>query len=191
MRFLPPRPPLFLLLLVFGCKEAPKKPPEDPAATSREAFLGAYAVFMHPRCVNCHPAGDAPLVGEDSRVHPQNVKRGPDGLGLYALKCASCHQARNLPGENMPPGSRNWHLPPPETPMVFEGRTPKELALQLKDGAATGGKSLEEIVKHVEEDSLVKGGWDPGDGRAKPPISHEEFVALVREWVLKGAAVPE
>lgn len=191
MRLLPPMPPLLLLLLAVGCKEAPRKPPEDPADASRAAFLAAYTVFMHPRCVNCHPAGDAPLVGEDSQPHPQNVKRGPDGLGLYALKCASCHQARNLPGENMPPGSRNWHLPPPETPMVFEGRSPRELALHLKDKAASGGKTVEEVLKHLEEDSLVKGGWDPGDGRSKPPMSHEEFVALMRAWVENGAVVPE
>jgi mono/diheme cytochrome c family protein len=185
----PPNPLCLLLLLVAGCKEpAPK---DTPADRSREAFLAAYPVFMHPRCVNCHPAGDAPLVGEDSQPHPQNVKRGPDGLGLFAMKCASCHQARNLPGENMPPGSRNWHLPPPETPMVFEGLSPRQLAMQLADKTKNGGKSLDEIVKHVEEDSLVKGGWDPGDGRSKPPIPHEEFVARVREWVATGAAAPD
>jgi mono/diheme cytochrome c family protein len=191
MRSLPPRPPLLLLLLVVACKEAPREPAADPAAESRAAFLAAYPVFLHPRCVNCHPAGDAPLVGEESLPHPQNVTRGPDGLGLFAMKCASCHQARNLSGENMPPGSRNWHLPPPETPMVFQGKTPRELALHLRDEAATGGKTVEEIVKHIEEDSLVKGGWDPGDGRSKPPIPHGEFAALVREWAEKGAAVPE
>jgi len=190
MRFLSPKPLLFLPLLVLGCKETPRKP-ADPAVASQEAFLHAYAVFMHPRCMNCHPAGDRPLVGEDSHVHPQNVQRGPDGMGLYALKCASCHQARNLPGENMPPGSRNWHLPPPETPMVFEGKSPRALALQFRDKQETGGKSVEEILVHVETDSLVKGGWDPGEGRSKPPMSHAEFVACVREWVANGAVPPD
>lgn len=187
----PPNPLLFLLLLGAACKETAPKPEEDPAVLSREAFLAAYPVFMHPRCVNCHPAGDAPLIGEDSRIHPQNVKRGPDGLGLYALKCASCHQAKNLPGENMPPGSRNWHLPPPETPMVFEGRTPGQLARQLMDKASNGGKTPAEVLEHAEKDSLVTGAWDPGDGRAKPPISHAEFVAAMRAWVEYGAVPPE
>src|SRR4051794_8897291 len=45
---------------------------------SRDAFLAAYPVFMHPRCLNCHPVGDVPLVGEDSHPHLQNVRRGPD-----------------------------------------------------------------------------------------------------------------
>jgi hypothetical protein len=76
-------------------------------------------------------------------------------------------------------------------PMVFEGLSPRQLAMQLADKTKNGGKSLDEIVKHVEEDSLVKGGWDPGDGRSKPPISHEEFVAHVKEWVATGAAAPE
>src|SRR3989442_928541 len=84
---------------------------QDEAA-SRQAFLAAYKVLMHPRCMNCHPAGDVPLQSDDSRLHAQNVKRGPDGKGLYALKCANCHQDANLPGDNMPPGNPSWHLPP-------------------------------------------------------------------------------
>ena len=108
--------------------------PQSPAngkiddAGSRAAFLEAYKVLMHPRCMNCHPAGDVPLQGDDSHLHAQNVKRGPDGKGKYALKCANCHQETNLPGENMPPGNPNWHLPPPEMPLVFQGKTPGELA---------------------------------------------------------------
>src|SRR5262245_10196620 len=38
-------------------------------AEARAAFTEAFKVFSHPRCVNCHPAGDAPLQGEDSRPH--------------------------------------------------------------------------------------------------------------------------
>src|SRR5271166_191968 len=44
---------------------------EDHAG-AREAFLAAYKVFMHPRCMNCHPAGDAPFQGDDSHLHSQN-----------------------------------------------------------------------------------------------------------------------
>jgi mono/diheme cytochrome c family protein len=113
-------------------------------AGARAAFLAAYNVFMHPRCMNCHPAGDGPLQGDDSHPHSQNVKRGPDGKGKYALKCANCHQLTNLPGENMPPGNPNWRLPPPEMPLVFEGKTAGELARQLKDPKLNGGKTLEQ-----------------------------------------------
>jgi hypothetical protein len=160
-------------------------------AGARAAFREAYKVFMHPRCMNCHPAGDVPLQGDDSHLHTQNVKRGPDGKGKYALKCANCHQLANLAGENMPPGNPNWHLPPPEMRMVFQGKTPGELARQLKDPKQNGGKTLEQIFRHVAEDKLVLAGWDPGDGRTKPPLSHEEFVHRMREWIDKGAAAPE
>lgn len=160
-------------------------------AESRQAFLAAYKVLMHPRCMNCHPAGDIPLQGDDSHLHAQNVKRGPDGKGRYALKCANCHQESNLPGENMPPGNPNWHLPPPEMPLVFQGKSPAELARQLKDPKTNGNKTLEQLLHHVSEDKLVLGGWEPGDGRTKPPLSHAEFVKKMREWVEKGAVVPE
>lgn len=171
-----------------GSGSAHSTPDEE---ASRAAFIRAYAVLSHPRCVNCHPQGDAPLQGEDSRPHAQNVKRGPDGKGLYALKCANCHQSQNVPGLNMPPGNPNWHLPPENMKMVFEGLSPAELAAQLKDPARNGHKSLDEILKHVREDSLVLGGWNPGEGRSKPPLSHEEFVAAMREWIDRGAAIPK
>ena len=83
--------------------------------------------------MNGHPKGDAPLPGEDSHLHTQNVLRGSDGKGPFAMKCANCHQFKNLPGENMPPGHPEWHLPPVNMRMVFEGKTPGQLARQLKD----------------------------------------------------------
>jgi hypothetical protein len=46
------------------------------------------------------------------------------------------------------------------------------------------------VLRHVEEDGLVTGCWDPGDGRTKPPLSHAEFVRKVREWIEKGADAP-
>jgi len=164
--------------------------PTDEAA-SREAFLAAYKVFMHPRCMNCHPAGDVPLQGEDSHLHSQNVKRGPDGGGKYALKCSNCHQQTNLPGDNMPPGNPTWRLPLPEMPLIFEGKTPAELCRQLKDPKQNGGKTLEQLFHHIAEDKLVLWGWDPGDGRTKPPLTHAEFVQKMRAWIDNGAACPE
>jgi len=194
-----------ILVLTQGCRtnsaapgptssapaESKRMPEAKDDSAARAAFLAAYPVFMHPRCMNCHPSGDAPLQGDDSHPHAQNVKRGPDGKGLYALKCANCHQDANLPGENMPPGNPNWHLPPATMRMVFQGKTPGELARQLKDPSLNGGRSLEQIVQHVSEDKLVMAAWNPGDGRTLPPMSHDEFAMKVREWADKGAALPE
>jgi hypothetical protein len=175
---------------------APHRPPavastNPDSAASQAAFLSAYRVLMHPRCMNCHPSGDVPLQGENSQLHVPLVVRGPDGRGTYALKCANCHQAANVAGRNMPPGNPNWHLPHPDAPLIFQGRSPAELARQLQDPKQNGGKTLDQVLHHVMEDALVLGAWNPGEGRESPPVSHAEFVRHMREWIEKGAAIPE
>jgi hypothetical protein len=158
-----------------------------------KAFEAVRSVLQHPRCQNCHPFGDAPLQRDDGRVHGQNVRRGPEGKGAIGLSCSTCHMASNPPasyGPNQPPGAPHWMLPPPKTKMVFQGLTPAQLAKQLKDPAATGGRDLEALLDHVTHDPLVLWGWNPGVGREPPPIPHAEFVARFREWVAAGAPVP-
>jgi hypothetical protein len=163
---------------------------EDPAASAK-AFLAASQVLLHPRCVNCHPVGDSPLQGDESRVHAMNVKRGPDGMGKSAMRCSNCHQATNQPGAHMPPGGPGWHLPAEEMPMVFEKRTPRELCMQLKDPAKNGNMTLKEVLEHVQTAPLVLWGWNPGEGRTSVSMPHNEFVRHMAEWVEKGAACPE
>jgi hypothetical protein len=163
----------------------------DKIAASQAAFMEAYKVFMHPRCMNCHPAGDRPLQGDDSHVHTMNVQRGPKGEGKYALKCANCHQDANLTGVHMPPGNPKWALTTPGMPMVFEGHTPHQLALQMKDAKQNGHRNLQQIYDHIAHDDLVSWGWDPGDGRTKPPLNRDEFAKKMREWIDGGAAAPE
>jgi len=157
---------------------------------SKKAFLKVYAVLMSPRCMNCHPSGDIPLQGEDSHLHLQGVKRGPDGKGLYALKCANCHQPHNLPGLHMPPGNPKWALPPANMKMVFQGRSPHQLAAQLLDKKRNGRKSIKALIDHITSDTLVLAGWYPAQGLAKPPLSHREFVSAFNEWISKGAVSP-
>lgn len=162
----------------------------DPAA-SANAFVKASQVFLNPRCVNCHPAGDRPLVGDTMRTHPMHVVRGPEGIGKNGVWCSTCHQDRNLSGANLPPGAPGWQLPPADMPMVFENRTPGQLCRQMKDPAQNGGRSPEEVLDHVREAPLVLWGWHPGEGRTPVPMSHKEFVKYMTTWVEKGAACPE
>jgi hypothetical protein len=168
---------------------APRTPKPD-ASASREAFLQVYKVFNSPRCQNCHPTGDSPLQGDDSHVHMQNVKRGSDGHGVYGMRCDTCHQSANLPREHMPPGNPKWSLPSPDHRMVFVGRSPAQLCLQLKDPKQTGG-SIQQLLKHVSSDDLVGWAWDPGDGRTPPPLSRAETVAQMKIWIDGGAACPQ
>lgn len=160
------------------------------AEESKAAFMKAYEVFMHPRCLNCHPKGDAPFQGDDSHIHTQNVKRGPDGKGLYAMKCANCHNhTNNPPPPGLPPGHPLWHLPPEDLKMIFEDKSPRELAQGFKDNSFTGFKNwAEDLIHHVEVEPLVINSWTYG---TPPPYSHEEFVASVKEWIEKGAILPD
>lgn len=165
--------------------------PKPDAAASRQAFLQVYKVLTSPRCQNCHPAGDAPLQGDDSHPHLQNVVRGKDGHGVYGMRCATCHQSANLQGDHMPPGNPKWSLPSPEHKMVFVGRSPAELCSQLKDPKQNGNRNLQQIYDHVSADDLVGWGWNPGDGRSQPPLSRADTSAQLKIWIDGGAACPE
>jgi hypothetical protein len=157
---------------------------------SVKAFMSVYKVLMSSRCMNCHPSGDAPLQGDNNHIHTMNVKRGIDGKGLYAVRCSNCHQAENTSGLHMPPGNPKWSLPPANMRMVFQGRTPRQLALQLLDPKQNGNRTKTQLIDHVANDGLVGWGWHPGDGRTLPPMSRTAFVAQVKLWIAKGAYAP-
>ena len=160
------------------------------SAESVQAFLQVYKVLMSPRCMNCHPAGDQPLQGDDSRIHTMKAQRGKDGKGVYAAKCSNCHQPENVPGLHTPPGNPDWHLPPANMKMVFQGKTPAQLAKQLVNPKTNGNKTLQQLIEHAD-DGLVKAGWDPGEGRTIPPMSHEEFKKAWVTWIETGAYAPK
>jgi hypothetical protein len=157
------------------------------------AFELVRQVLQHPRCQNCHITIDAPLQYDDGRVHAMNVKRGPKGHGAIAMECATCHGAMNPPasyGANVPPGAPNWHLPPPETKMVFKDVSAAQLCATIKDPRQTGGKNLQKMLEHNRDDALVGWGWNPGVGRNPVPIPRENFVAAFKQWMDAGAPCP-
>lgn len=163
---------------------------KQDSIVSKEAFKKVYGVLMHPRCVNCHPAGDIPLQGDDSHLHTMLPRRGKDGRGMYAMKCANCHQSTNTKGKHTPPGNPVWHLPPADMKMVFQGKSANELAKQLVDRTKNGDKDLEALLEHAE-DTLVKSGFNPAEGLELPPLSHEEFKKAWTTWITNGAYAPD
>jgi len=159
----------------------------DPAQRSAALFTEAGKVLQHPRCVNCHPAGDRPLQGDQGRPHQPAVRRGPDGHGVAGLRCPACHQAANYDTVGIP-GHAQWHLAPAS--MAWQGRSLAEICGQVKDPARNGGHTLAEIVEHMARDSLVGWAWSPGVGRKSAPGTQEAFGALVRAWLETGAVCP-
>jgi hypothetical protein len=157
---------------------------------SLQAFRAVASVLTSPRCLNCHVPGEGPLQGDDNHPHPMNVKRGIDGKGSAALHCSACHQAENAQFLQGPPGAADWQMPPAKTPMAWKGLSTGELCRALKDPAKNGNRSLGDLIPHMET-SLVRWAWNPGPGRTIPPLSHEEFVSRLKEWIETGAACPE
>ncbi len=158
------------------------------AQASRDAFAEVAKVLRHPRCMNCHPSGDRPHVGDESRMHGMNVMRGPDNHGVAAVQCATCHQDENQDLMGIP-GAPAWHLAP--RGMGWVGLDDHDLAESLKDRKRNGDRSFADLIHHMSEDPLVAWGWNPGRGREAVPVPHEVFVQQFRDWIDSGAVSPE
>ena len=159
----------------------------DQTARSVALFEEAGKVIQHPRCVNCHPAGDRPLQGDDSHPHVPWVRRGEADFGVAGMTCNTCHQQRNVDHAGVP-GNPAWHLAPIE--MAWHGKALGEICAQIKNPERNGGKTLAELHEHMAEDSLVGWGWAPGAGRTPAPGTQETFGQLIEAWIESGAACP-
>src|SRR6266853_4775118 len=148
----------------------------DPETRSAAMFTELGKVLTHPRCVNCHPAGDRPRQGDMARLHQPPVERGADGHGLRAMRCSICHQPANFDPAGVP-GHPEWHLAPRE--MAWEGKTLAEICAQIKDPARNGGRKVEDLIHHIGDDTLVGWAWAPGYGRQAAPGSQKQAGALV------------
>lgn len=170
--------------------------PSISSSTDREAdeaFDKVMAVLTHKRCVNCHPSGDTPRQGEDSHLHNFDIVRGPKDKGLAGYTCNTCHQNENNDYSGVP-GAPHWAVAP--TSMAWEGKTRIGIASQMMNPEKNGGKSAEDIMRHLTEDELVLWAWNPGinsEGlkREKPPVPKEAFIKAVKEWIAAGAPIPK
>jgi hypothetical protein len=158
-----------------------------PDARSAAIFAELGKVLTHPRCVNCHPAGDRPRQGDESRLHQPPVARGVDGHGTETMRCSICHQNANFePGRV--PGHPEGHLAPRE--MAWEGKSLAEICAQIKDPVRNGGRKVEDLIHHIGTDTLVGWAWAPGYGRTPAPGTQQEAGALVEAWIKTGAVCP-
>jgi hypothetical protein len=176
-----------LLQVAAQGNEGQKNERDDAAAAA--AFETIIPVLHHPRCMNCHSAGDFPRQGDDSHRHTMLVRRGPAGDGTLVVKCSTCHQDHNWEGLHMPPGAPGWHLPSPAALMIWQGLNDHQLCELFKNPNQNGNRSVGQIVEHMST-PLVLWGWNPGDGRTPVPMPEAQFLAKVKEWAAKGAACP-
>jgi hypothetical protein len=168
----------------------------DAAARSRALFAEAAKVITHPRCMNCHPAGDRPLQGNDSHLHQPLVVRGDGGHGVPGNQCSACHSEKNFDhraGAGISfqsiPGHPRWELAPIE--MAWEGLSIGDICRQLIDPTRNGGRDLTLLHEHMAKDDLVAWGWNPGTGRDPAPGTQERLGELIKAWIDTGAQCPQ
>jgi hypothetical protein len=75
--------------------------------------------------------------------------------------------------------------------MAWQGKSLREICLQLKDGTRNGGRSLSKLHEHMAKDRLVGWAWHPGEGRSPAPGTQAQLGALIQAWISTGAHCPE
>src|ERR1700748_777625 len=154
----------------------------DPAERSRAIFGEAAKVLTHPRCMNCHPATDRVLQGNDNHPH--------DPVATRQTQCVTCHTDRNFTLQERAsyrsiPGHPRWMAAPIE--MAWEGKWVGEICRQVKDTARNGGRNLSLLHEHLAHDDLVAWGWQPGEGRDPAPGSQALLGQLIQAGLGPGA----
>jgi hypothetical protein len=157
----------------------------DPSERSRAIFAEAAKVLTHPRCMNCHPAGDRPLQANNKHPHEPLVTRD--------TTCMTCHTDRNFTlveraSYRSIPGHPRWMTAPIE--MAWEGKSVGEICRQIKDPNRNGGRNLALLHEHLAHDDLVAWGWRPGAGREPAPGSQALLGELIQAWIDTGAQCP-
>ena len=163
----------------------------DKTERSRAIFGEIGKLVTHPRCMNCHPAGEHPLQGEDQHEHMPPVWRGENGH--LATNCAGCHTNQNTTLHEAAsyksiPGNPRWSLAP--LSMAWQNKSLGEICRQLKDVTRNGGRDLAMLQEHIAKDDVVAHGWDPGEGREPAPGNQQAAGQLVQAWIDSGAECP-
>jgi hypothetical protein len=159
----------------------------DRNARATALIQEAGKVLQHPRCVNCHPAGDSPRQTDQRRAHQPLVVRGADGHGAPTLACNTCHGPANFDPAHVP-GHPEWHLAP--LAMAWEGRSLGQICEQIKDRTRNGDRDMAALLHHLGEDTLVGWAWSPGVGRTPAPGTQARFGEIMRAWADAGATCP-
>lgn len=158
---------------------------------SRAIFQEVAKVITHPRCMNCHPAGDHPLQGDDQHEHMPPIWRAE--TGHFEANCSGCHMEKNTTLREAAtyksiPGHPRWGFAPMS--MAWQNKSVGEICRQLKDVKLNGGRDLAALQEHIAKDDLVAWGWNPGEGRQPAPGSQEAAGKLVQAWIDTGAVCP-
>ena len=189
---------IVLACLMPACSGQDARAADLPAKQSLNAWTQLEKVLLHPRCLNCHSAGDSPTQADDRHVHQFRVLNGHQGKGNPGALCMGCHQASNQMTSGVP-GALNWQHAPAS--MTWENSPGKpmqgsQLCQVLRDPKKNGGRDLPALIEHLRTEPLVLWAWAPGknakgEARTTPPISHEDLISHASLWANTGAKCPQ
>ena len=133
----------------------------DKAERSRAMFTEIAKVLTHPRCMNCHPAGEHALQGAGREHNPQ-VWRHNAETGAIGTTCSACHTEANVTlhegaSYKSIPGHPRWELAPKS--MAWEGKSIGDICRQVKDVTATAG-ATSRCCTSISPRTI----WSPGAG---------------------------
>ena len=155
-----------------------------------QAWDRIFEVTSHPRCTNCHVAGDRPMweglgYGADS-PHGMFVQADESRIGAETMPCRTCHvtsDAANSVPHAPPHIDDAWRLPPAE--LAWLGKSSSEVCVQLRNPETNDGSDIADLVDHVQSSTFVKWGFTPGAGRSAPLGTVAD---LTRDLAIWGAA---
>ncbi len=162
-----------------------------------DAWEKVYEVFSHPRCVNCHvpednrPRWSGPSYEKrdgDTFFHGMNIHGDDSRIGAESILCNTCHLQSNSTEPHGPPGAKVWLLAP--LSMNWWEKSSAYICEQIKDPERNGGRTLSDVIDHIDHDELVHWGWLPGPGREPAPYSKDELVSFLELWREAGAPCP-
>src|SRR5256712_8394434 len=127
----------------------------DEKARSVALFVEAAKVITSPRCMNCHPVTRQATQGDDLHPHVPLMYGGRYGVGLPGLPCRACHGPSNVTtlAESIAsiPGNPAWGLAPAS--MAWQGKSVREICLQIQDPGRNGGGGRAGRLAHQEHGS--------------------------------------
>ena len=163
----------------------------NAAERSKAIFEEVGKVLTHPRCMNCHPAGDHPLQGNDQHEHMPPIWRAETGHLKSLVPAVTPEKNMTLldaASYRSIPGHPRWGFAP--LAMAWQNKSLREICVQLKDVKLNGGRDLAALQEHIAKDDLVGWGWNPGAGREPAPGNQAAAGLLVQAWIDSGAECP-
>ena len=166
----------------------------DQAERSRALFNEVAKVVTHPRCMNCHPAGEHPTQGNDQHEHMPPTCAARPASASPGVLLGLPHREELHAGRHRRDATRAFRAirAGSSRRSRWRGRASRSArsASSSRTRSATAARSLALLHEHFAKDDLVAWGWAPGEGREPAPGTQQQLGELAQAWIDTGAECP-